>query len=310
MNTRFLETFVTLNRLKSFSRTAEHLHSTQPAISGRIVALENLFGVSLYDRSHKGFELTDAGRRILNHCERIVEMARQLPSLASGDSHAPGTVRIGASDVISLSWMPELKEVLEGRFPTATFEIVTGDSVFLTQALAADKLDLALVANCADGPATVNRPLCSYRVRWMASPSKFDVHTPISVRQLCGLPIIMPPPTTPGYQWQVDYMKRHSFGAFEAMNTKMQISCGLSPATAIEMVRAGLGVMPLPVLLARRWIERQDLALLPVDEPFPPWKMSVAFKTPPTFPEILDVATLAQEIAQGYARQHGGEDFW
>lgn len=310
MNTRFLETFVWLNRLKSFSGTADKLNSTQPSISGRIVALEELLGVALYQRNLKGFELTAAGRRILGHCEQIVELAQQLKAIAAGKEAPNRPIRIGMSDAISLSWMPDLADALSGSYPTNSFEFITGDSPSLARSLRGDELDVALVASTVDGPQMVNEPLCQYRVTWMANPRKFDVRRPISIDLLRDLPIIMPPPATPGHQWQADYLNRHAKPGTALAKSNVFLSCGLSPATAIDMVRRGLGVMPLPVLLARPWIERGEIAVLPVEEPFPPWMMSAAYKAPATFPLISHVVAVARSVAADYARQQGGEDIW
>ncbi len=310
MNTRFLETFVWLSRLKSFSRTAEKLHASQPAVSGRIVALEDLLGVTLYERNVKGFELTPAGRRILDRCEEIVQLSQELKSIATEDNVLGRPIRIGASDAISLSWMPDLVEVLNAKYPGYMFDIVTDSAPNLSRALLADELDIALIANGIDEHRIVNAPLCNYRMAWMANPRKFDVRKPINIEQLCDLPIIMPPPSTPGYMWQVEYLKRHNIDYSPDAKRPLRISCGYSPGTGIQMVALGFGVMPLPVLLARPWLTQGDLALMPVKEPFPPWCMFASYKSPPTIPVITGLVETAQAVAKAFADRRGGDDFW
>ena len=310
MNTRFLETFVWLSRLRNFSRTAEKLNSTQPAVSGRIVALEDLLDVALYERNARGFELTAAGRRILSHCEQIVALTQELKSIASENNSLGRAIRIGASDAITLSWMPDLTDALKTNFPDYMFDITTDSTPNLAAALRNDELDIALVANAIDEPRIINAPLCNYRVAWMASPKKFDVRTSITIQQLCELPIIMPPPGTPGYVWQTEYLKRHNPDYSGHGKAQLRLSCGYSPATAIDMVSRGLGVAPLPVLLARPWIERNEMAILPVREPFPAWYMFAVYKVPPTIPMITSLVVTAQAVAKSFADRQGGEDFW
>lgn len=310
MNTRFLETFVCLAKLKSFSRTAEKLNASQPAVSGRIVALENMLGAPLYDRNARGFELTSTGRRILEQCEKIVELTRELTLSAENADIIGRPVRVGMSDMVSMSWLPDLLDVLEVKFPDQAFQITTDAAPNLTVALNKHQLDLVFIANGVDDPRIINAPLCSYRIAWLANPRRFDTHTVISVEQLCRLPIIMPPPGTPSYVWQTEYLKRHN-PAFERESTdKTQLSCGFSPATAIEMVRAGLGVMPVAVLLAQAHIKSGDIAIMPVREPFPAMHMVAAYKTPPTFPMITDLVECAQAVAKAYSDRNGGKDIW
>jgi len=310
MNTRFLETFIWLARLKSFSRTAEKLHASQPAVSGRIVALEDLLGVTLYERNVKGFELTPAGRRILDRCEQIVQLSTELKSIASEDNVLGRPVRIGASDAISLSWMPDLASVLASKYGDYQFDVTTDSAPNLSQMLMADEIDVALIANGIDEPRVINAPLCNYRIEWMANPRKFDVSKPINIEQLCDMPIIMPPPSTPGYLWQVEYLKRHNPHYTPDRPAPFRISCGYSPGTGIQMVAKGFGIMPLPVLLARPWVASGELATLKVREAFPPWAMYASYKSPPTIPIILSLIETAQAVAKAYADRHGGQDFW
>lgn len=310
MNTRFLETFLWLARLKSFSRTAEKLHASQPAVSGRIVALEELLGVTLYERHVKGFELTPAGRRILDRCEQIVQLSRELKSVASEDNVLGRPLRIGASDVISLSWMPDLVSMLTTTFGDYQFDMITDSAPNLSRMLMNDEIDIALIANGIDEPRIVNAPLCNYRVEWLANLHKFKIDKPMNIEQLCGLPMIMPPPSTPGYMWQVEYLKRHNPNYSPDDPKAMRISCGYSPGTGIQMVALGFGVMPVPVLLARPWIAAGDLAVIRVKENFPPWAMYASYKTPPTIPIITSLVETAQAVAKAFADRRGGEDFW
>jgi len=60
-----MRTFVVLTRLRNFRRTAEELHTTQPAISGRLAALERHFGQWLIERGDGMFRLTSTGEQVL-----------------------------------------------------------------------------------------------------------------------------------------------------------------------------------------------------------------------------------------------------
>ena len=65
MNLKFLETFIWVAKLRSFSLAAEKLHSTQAAISSRISVLEQELGAKLFKREPKGVTLTREGERVL-----------------------------------------------------------------------------------------------------------------------------------------------------------------------------------------------------------------------------------------------------
>jgi len=78
MNVRFLETFVWLAKLRNFRMTAEHLHATQAAISSRISALEQEFGVRLFERGPRDVTLTQEGTKALAFAEQILKLNREM----------------------------------------------------------------------------------------------------------------------------------------------------------------------------------------------------------------------------------------
>ena len=72
MNLKFLETLVCVAELQNFRQAAARLHTTQPAVSARIRALEDMLGIELIDRSGREIRLTPAGLEALRHARAIV----------------------------------------------------------------------------------------------------------------------------------------------------------------------------------------------------------------------------------------------
>ena len=117
MNLRFLETFFWLARLKSFTATAARLNTTQPAVSGRIRALERELGAKLLFRTTREVHLTPEGLAILQHVETILEEARHLGERAGAAGEPAGIVRIGVVDAIVRTWLPRLLEHMRESAP-------------------------------------------------------------------------------------------------------------------------------------------------------------------------------------------------
>jgi DNA-binding transcriptional LysR family regulator len=65
--------FLEIARLRNLSRAADALHLTQPALTARLQGLEIELGTPLFERSHRGMRLTDAGRAFLPYAERAAE---------------------------------------------------------------------------------------------------------------------------------------------------------------------------------------------------------------------------------------------
>src|SRR5690625_7195955 len=78
MNIRFLETFVWVANLGSFSAAASKLHVTQAAVSGRISALEKNLGQSLFVRGARAIRLTPAGQTLLRFAQQMLDEERDL----------------------------------------------------------------------------------------------------------------------------------------------------------------------------------------------------------------------------------------
>ena len=113
-----LRTFQTVARLNSFSRAADELHLTQPAVSSQIVALENALKVKLFDRLGKTIALTQSGCVVLACAEeihkRLFAMHRELDDL--GDLRS-GTLNIGASLLVGVHVLPEMLASFKKKWP-------------------------------------------------------------------------------------------------------------------------------------------------------------------------------------------------
>ena len=103
MDSDALLTFVTIHRTGGFSPAAETLHRSQPAISRRIALLEEELGVPLFERVTGGVVLSQAGRALLPHAERVLATLKDardaVATLRSGDGGPmrwPPSVRLPA----------------------------------------------------------------------------------------------------------------------------------------------------------------------------------------------------------------------
>ncbi|MFH8409942.1 LysR family transcriptional regulator [Streptomyces sp. NPDC018019] len=143
---RHLRAFTSVARHRSFSRAAEELLVTQPALSRTIAQLENRLNVLLLDRSSRHMELTDTGAQFLEHAERV--LAALDAALAAVRPRV--TLRLGFGWLLPDPW---------AQRTVSRFEEDTGASVALTrtddpvQALRRRTVDIALIRGDIDVPA-------------------------------------------------------------------------------------------------------------------------------------------------------------
>ena len=310
MNIRFLETLVWLNRLKSFSRTAEKLNTTQPAVSSRIQKLELLMGVELYDRSKRTFELTAAGRRILRHAERIVELETELERMVEADHEAQGPVRIGVIELVTLSWLPGFLETIRAGMPTAVLEIATGTTDHLVHELKEGRMDLVFVLGPINEPNIECRPICSLGAYWLANPRHFDCTRSIDVVELSRLPVMMQAKTSSGHAIVREYFAKYGIVDVPSRGASIRLDCVYSVATAIQVVRAGLGVMAMPIFLLEQEICEGRVSVLQVRQALTPFHITACYRQPVLVPLIDALTVIASEAAAAFATQCHPDHFW
>ena len=119
-----LETFLSIAEEKSFSRAAEKMLRTQPAISIAIKRLEEELGESLFDRSSKNGSLTEAGRILLSYAQRMINLRDEAKeSVSELRGMFRGRLTIGANESTSLYLLPPLLMEYRKRHPKIKIEV-------------------------------------------------------------------------------------------------------------------------------------------------------------------------------------------
>ncbi len=141
-----LQAFVAVAEQRSFSRAAESLHRTQPAISKRIAALEADLNTTLFDRIGHRPILTEAGHALLPRARRIiadVEDSRRAVINLAGE--VGGQLRIGTSHHIGLHRLPPLLRRYSELHPEVELDIQFMDSEAACHAVEHGDLELGIV---------------------------------------------------------------------------------------------------------------------------------------------------------------------
>ena len=126
MNLTWLEDFLALAASGNFSRAAAQRHTTQPAFSRRIRALEEWLGVALFDRGSQPATLTEAGRWLRDIAQETLARVARLPDAAQAiASGASATLRFAATHALSLTFAPAWLRGLEQRMPLGPMQLVS-----------------------------------------------------------------------------------------------------------------------------------------------------------------------------------------
>ena len=141
-----LKVFITAARTLSFTRTAEQLCISQPAVSKHVGELESRYRVQLFNRRGSRLELTDAGRTLLDAAERILDDYRRMEyEVSLCTRQTEGELRLGASTTVAQYLLPPILARFTARFPGIRISMLSGNSDQIEHALEEHAIDLGIV---------------------------------------------------------------------------------------------------------------------------------------------------------------------
>ncbi|WP_289569090.1 LysR family transcriptional regulator [Parasutterella secunda] len=140
-----VKTFFAVTRSKNFTDAATLLHKTPAAVSYRIRALEEQFGVLLFERKPHSLEITEAGELLLDHFMKIQDLLSDLPSKMSLLTNGiESSYRIAISNLVLRRPLVEITKKLKEQFPLTDFYIETRHHRDLWEALIGGECDYAI----------------------------------------------------------------------------------------------------------------------------------------------------------------------
>lgn len=153
--TRHFQAFLSVARLGSFSRAAELLRLSQPAVSEQIRELEEEVGTALFERRPRRVVLTEAGRVLIPHAETVVSaMANAHQAVAELESGRVGSMLVGASTTPGIYVLPYALARFREQHPRVDVTLTLGNSRAIEERVRSAELDIGIVGGHESGPAT------------------------------------------------------------------------------------------------------------------------------------------------------------
>ncbi len=132
----------------SFSKAAQVLFITQPAISKHIKALEDQYKLPLFERKGNSIVLTEAGKKLNEYLQQATEIERKAEydlALLSNQSYAAGHLRLGASTTIALYILPPILSGFQRQFANVGVQLVNRNSEYILNALLNHEVDIGII---------------------------------------------------------------------------------------------------------------------------------------------------------------------
>jgi DNA-binding transcriptional LysR family regulator len=146
MADRRLQVFHTVARLLSFTKAAESLHMTQPAVTFQVRQLEEYFNTRLFDRTHNRISLTEAGQKVYEFADRIFELYAEMDNAVRDmTGEISGILIIGASTTIAEYMLPALLGDFKKKYPDINVHLKVSNSEGIVSMVENNDIDLGVV---------------------------------------------------------------------------------------------------------------------------------------------------------------------
>ena len=254
MDIQAIQALLTVSDTGSFSRAAEALHLTQPAVSKRIQALEHSLGIALFDRIGKSVRLTEAGHALIPSCRRIIaEIAESERIISNLRKSTSGILSIATSHHIGLHRLPPVLRDFSKKYSAVELKLGFMDSEEACQQILNGDRELGIVTLPDDDNERLEMipvwhdPLCIV----VARQHPLATQNRPSLKQLLAYAAILPS--------RGSYTRKlidAALGLEASVNTLLETHY---LETIKAMVQTGLGWSMLPVSMLDRTLASLDI---------------------------------------------------
>jgi DNA-binding transcriptional LysR family regulator len=254
MDIQGIQAFLTVSDTGSFSRAADALFLTQPAVSKRIQTLEHSLGIVLFDRIGKSVRLTEAGHALLPSCRRILaEIAESQRIISNLRKTTSGTLSLATSHHIGLHRLPPVLREYSDKYPDVELKLSFMDSEEACQQIFNGDIEMAIITlpdednDRLEMRPVWNDPLCVV----VSARHPLAAEGRITVKQLLKHAAILPAKGT--------YTRKlidAALGLDEPVNTLLETHY---LETIKAMVQTGLGWSMLPLSMLDKSLSALDI---------------------------------------------------
>lgn len=252
MNLKNLETFLTLSKIKNFTKTAETLNYAQSNVTMQIKQLEEELQVKLFERLGKSVVLTEEGNQLIPYAKRYLSLSLEIHDLYA--THKKQKIVIGASESLSIAKLPYILSQYKKSHPEVELSLQLIDANEIAPMLLDNIVDIVLAL---DTPI-LNPALSTCFEHWepvhlYASPEYAIVKKDnVTINDLNELPMILTKPLC-CYRKQLEQDLIKS-------NVQPKIILETSSVQVIkETTLHGLGVCLLPQFLVEKELNNHQL---------------------------------------------------
>lgn len=263
MADRRLQVFHAVAKQMSFTKAAEVLFMTQPAVTFQIKQLEESYNTRLFERGHGRISLTPAGELVLDYAERILALSAELEArLKEMTGRLSGPLLIGASTTAAECMLPPILGQFKDRFPQVQAKLFVANSGAIESRVAEYTLDVGLIEAPSHLPALLTESCCEDELIVIVAPRHaLAGEKRVAPRQLLRHPYISREAGSGTREFTDLYFRNAGIGP-EDLKGEMELG---SPEALKGVVAAGLGFAIMPRIAVEKERKLGELVVLPLE---------------------------------------------
>ncbi len=270
MSDRRLQVFQTVARLLSFTKAAEELHMTQPAVTFQVRQLEEQFNTRLFDRTHNRISLTEAGERVYEYANQIFDLYAQMDNAVrelTGD--VSGVLMLGASTTIAEYMLPALLGDFKQQYPEIVIRLKVANTDGIVSLVENNTIDLGVVeAPVNNKNLVVEQCRMDHLVLIVPPGHELAGEETVPISRICDYPFICREEGSGTREVILESLQQSGVPA-GSMNLAMELGSLEAIKGAVE---AGMGVSVLSSATIQKELKLGTLAAVqldpPIDRPF------------------------------------------
>ena len=265
MADRRLQVFHAVAKHLSFTRAADALFMTQPAVTFQIKQLEEQYSTRLFERRHGSISLTPAGELVLSYAQKILALSDEMETrLSEMTGEMRGPLLVGASTTIAEFMLPRVLGEFNALYPQVRARLIVANSESIENRVAEHTIDVGLIEAPAKLGGLNSHICCEDELRVICAPdyplAGMEAVTP---KALEDYEFISREPGSGTREITDAYFRRHHVAP---ENLKMQMELG-SPEALKGVVSTGLGFAIVSRAVVDKELQLGELAAIPLNPP-------------------------------------------
>jgi DNA-binding transcriptional LysR family regulator len=262
MADRRLQVFHAVARQLSFTKAAEVLFMTQPAVTFQIKQLEEHFNTRLFDRGHGRISLTPAGDLVLAYAEKILGLSGEMDvRLAEITGEVGGSLLVGASTTIAEFLLPRILGEFKSKYPNVRPRLIVANSESIETRVAEHTIDIGFIESPSHQPNLQTEVCCEDELQVICAP-KFPLARlkEITPQHLADHPFVSREPGSGTREFTEVYLRKHGVD-IDHLQPVMELG---SPVSLLEVVETGLGYAIASRTSVMKSLRLGDLVSIPL----------------------------------------------